>query len=216
MVDHLTPVAFWIAAEIIAVGWLLVAVRRDQRLMQWVAKPAASAVFVAFGLMRADFDSAFDLCMVAGLVLGMAGDVLLIDRRTFRLGLLTFLAGHAAYVVAFDRAQSWSSWSPIVLLPMVVTAVFVARWLWSFASSMRGAVLAYIVVISLMAWGGIALSFSGSLPVIAGIGATLFFLSDLAVARQRFVKAAFLNRAIGLPAYYAGQMLLALTIGLGV
>ncbi|MEN8163997.1 MAG: lysoplasmalogenase family protein [Acidobacteriota bacterium] len=46
------------------------------------------------------------------------------------------------------------------------------------------------------------------------MGATLFFLSDLAVARHRFVKEAFLNRAIGLPAYYAGQMLLALTIGI--
>ena len=211
--DHLTSVAFWIAAEIIAVGWLLVAIRRNQRMMQWLAKPAASTVFVAFGLMRADFGSAFDLYMVAGLVLGMAGDILLIEARTFRLGLLTFLAGHAAYIIAFDRAQSWSSWSLVVLLPMVVAAVFVARWLWPFASSMRGAVLAYIVVISVMAWGGIALSISGSLPVIAGIGATLFFLSDLAVARQRFVQTAFLNRAVGLPAYYAGQMLLALTIG---
>ncbi|RLE33354.1 MAG: hypothetical protein DRJ61_07425, partial [Acidobacteria bacterium] len=60
---------------------------------------------------------------------------------------------------------------------------------------------------------GIALSLSGALPISVGIGASLFFLSDLAVARHRFVKAAFLNRAIGLPAYYAGQMLLALAIG---
>jgi len=213
MLDHGFPVSIWIAAEIVAVAWLLVAIRRDQRLLQWVAKPIASAIFVAFGLLRADFGSAFDVWMVAGLALGMAGDVLLIESRTFRLGLLTFLAGHAAYIVAFDRAQPWSTWSLGVLAPLVIAAMAVARWLWPHASSMRGAVLAYILVISLMAWGGIALSLSGILPPTVAAGAILFFLSDLAVARHRFVQAAFLNRAIGLPTYYAGQMLLALTIG---
>ncbi len=206
-------VAIWITAEVAAVAWLLSAIGRDRRMMQWLAKPTASAIFVALGLMRADFGSAFDMWMVTGLILGMAGDVLLIEQKTFRWGLLTFLAGHAAYIVAFDRAQSWSSWSLLVLVPLVIAAVAVTRWLWPHASSMRGAVLAYIVVISLMAWGGIALSLSGALPISVGIGASLFFLSDLAVARHRFVKAAFLNRAIGLPAYYAGQMLLALAIG---
>ncbi len=207
------PVAIWIVAEVAAVAWLLNAVRNDQRTMQWLAKPTASAIFVALGLMMADFSSAFDLWMVTGLILGMAGDLLLIERQTFRWGLLTFLAGHAAFIIAFNRAQPWPTWSPLVLLPVIIAAAAVTRWLWPHASSMQGAVLAYIVVISLMAWGGIALSISGALPIAAGIGATLFFLSDLAVARHRFVKAAFLNRAIGLPAYYAAQMLLALTIG---
>ncbi|MEN8162680.1 MAG: lysoplasmalogenase, partial [Acidobacteriota bacterium] len=203
MLPLIDPVGVWITAEATAVVWLLTAIWRDQRLMQWLAKPSASALFVALGLMRADFSSAFDLWMVAGLVLGMAGDILLIERHTFRWGLLTFLAGHAAYIIAFDRAQSWSSWSLVVLAPLAVAAVLVTRWLWPYTSSMRSAVLAYIVVISLMAWGGIALSISDSLPITAGIGVTLFFLSDLAVARHRFVKEAFLNRAIGLPAYYA-------------
>jgi hypothetical protein len=37
--------------------------------------------------------------------------------------------------------------------------------------------------------------------------------SDITVARQRFVAAAFANRAVGLPMYYTAQVLLALTIG---
>jgi uncharacterized membrane protein YhhN len=40
-------------------------------------------------------------------------------------------------------------------------------------------------------------------------GAALFYLSDLAVARQRFVAPGFENKLIGLPLYYAGQLLLA-------
>jgi hypothetical protein len=41
----------------------------------------------------------------------------------------------------------------------------------------------------------------------------LFYLSDLAVARQRFVHASFVNRAFGLPLYYAAQILIGLTVG---
>jgi len=37
----------------------------------------------------------------------------------------------------------------------------------------------------------------------------LFYVSDLSVARDRFVARAFVNRARGLPAYYAAQVLMA-------
>jgi len=40
-------------------------------------------------------------------------------------------------------------------------------------------------------------------------GAVLFFASDLAVARDKFVAKGFVNRAWGLPVYYAGQLLIA-------
>jgi uncharacterized membrane protein YhhN len=45
-------------------------------------------------------------------------------------------------------------------------------------------------------------------------GATLFYLSDFTVARDRFVPGAgFANRAIGLALYYAAQFLLAFSVG---
>jgi hypothetical protein len=38
----------------------------------------------------------------------------------------------------------------------------------------------------------------------------LFWLSDLCVARERFVTQGFVNRAIGLPLYYGAVLVLAL------
>ncbi|MDD3992851.1 MAG: hypothetical protein PHV70_11955 [Desulfobacteraceae bacterium] len=38
-------------------------------------------------------------------------------------------------------------------------------------------------------------------------------MSDLFVARQRFVAPAFSNRLLGLPLYYIGQFLLAFSVG---
>jgi hypothetical protein len=64
-----------------------------------------------------------------------------------------------------------------------------------------------------MLWGGVSATTKGHLPWTAAVGAILFYLSDLAVARQRFVQQSFINRALGLPIYYLGQLLLAMTIG---
>jgi hypothetical protein len=64
-----------------------------------------------------------------------------------------------------------------------------------------------------MVWGGISAFTRGVLPWTAAAGAILFYVSDLAVARHRFIQRSFINRALGLPIYYLGQLLLALTIG---
>ena len=181
--------------------------------MHWIAKPAASAVFVVLGFVRADFRSSFDLLLIAGLTLGMAGDILLIDRKTFRAGLLTFLAGHGAYIAAFSTITRPVGWTLVPLAILLPAALLSIRWLRPHAGSMFGAVLAYIAVISVMAWGGVALALRHLLPSITGVAVVLFFLSDLAVARHRFVQPAFVNRLFGLPAYYAAQILLALTVG---
>jgi hypothetical protein len=45
-------------------------------------------------------------------------------------------------------------------------------------------------------------------------GAVSFYISDLFVARDRFLKTEFVNRLIGLPLYYGGQFLFAFSIGL--
>ena len=58
----------------------------------------------------------------------------------------------------------------------------------------------------------------GDLPWEARImvmaGAITFYLSDVFVARDRFVKNEFLNRALGLPTYYTAQFLLAFSTAL--
>jgi hypothetical protein len=40
----------------------------------------------------------------------------------------------------------------------------------------------------------------------------MFYLSDLAVARERFVSSTFWNRAWGVPLYFGAQLVLASTV----
>jgi hypothetical protein len=45
------------------------------------------------------------------------------------------------------------------------------------------------------------------------LGAISFYVSDVFVARDKFIKNEFLNRLVGLPLYYLGQFLLAFSPG---
>ena len=87
---------------------------------------------------------------------------------------------------------------------VLVAGAGAAAWLWRPAGSMRGPVLAYIAVIGAM----VALAAGTGEPRLLA-GAALFYLSDLCVARDRFVRPGLPNRLVGLPLYYGAQALLA-------
>ena len=99
------------------------------------------------------------------------------------------------------------------LIIVLVVLIGALTWLWPHLGRRRAPVAAYIVAITAMVWGGVSATVAGALPWMAAAGAVLFYLSDFAVARQRFVHPSFVNRVLGLPTYYAGQVFLALTIG---
>ncbi len=97
----------------------------------------------------------------------------------------------------------------VALVVVGAVAVPVLRWLWpSVKGPMRGPVAAYVVVIT----GMVALAAGTARRGGAGwllVGAVMFYISDLFVARQQFVKRELRNRALGLPLYYAAQLVLA-------
>jgi uncharacterized membrane protein YhhN len=79
-------------------------------------------------------------------------------------------------------------------------------------------VIFYIAVITSMviAAGSVLLDteLSRNARFMVFSGALLFYLSDIFVARNRFLGKAFINRLLGLPLYYTGQFLLAFSVGL--
>lgn len=209
----LAPFALVVGAALLV---LLVADRRQSQTGVWIAKPLASLGFVAAALsFGALSQGAYGVALLVALVLSLAGDVLLIPKGAkgpFLAGLTAFLLGHVAFAVAFVLRGVELRTALFALAPLAVVAALVSRWLYpKLRPSMRAPVLAYIVVISAMlslATGAVA----RGAPGILGTGALAFYLSDLAVARQRFVTPSFTNRLVGLPLYYGAQLLLAATL----
>ena len=198
----------------LAVAGLLVAERRRSQRGKWIAKPVASAAFVATALASGALDGAYGLLILAGLVLCWLGDVLLIPAgpvRVFRAGVFAFLAGHVAFGFAFLTQPLDLAW--LVGAAACLGSVLWAVWRWlrsSIQAAMRRPVVAYLVVIGAMSTLAVAVSGAGG-PATVAIGALAFTASDVSVARDRFVHDDFVNRAWGLPLYYCAQLLIALS-----
>ncbi len=198
----------------VAVAGLLVAERRGSRAGLWLTKPVASLAFIWGGIAAGALDSTYGQLLLLGLVLCLLGDLLLIplDRpAVFRAGVFAFLAGHVAYSAAFLTRPL----DPVGLAAgAVLLAVFVGavlRWLGpSVPTGMVGPVRVYMVVIGLMSALACGVTAAGG-PWAVALGALAFTASDVSVARDRFVQHSFVNRAWGLPLYYAAQLLIAST-----
>jgi uncharacterized membrane protein YhhN len=182
----------------------------DKRIPKMVASTAFIAVAIAVGAT----DTTFGKTMLVGLALSWFGDLFLTynGRTPFVAGLVAFLAGHIAYVVAFtNRGLGDSLHLPV--LALIVIPIPIARWLLpTVPKELKGPVIAYMVVITLMLAAAVqtdAAIADWRIPV----GALAFYLSDIGVARDRFAAPGYVNRLIGLPLYFGGQLLLAWAAG---
>lgn len=206
--------AWWTLVGLsLGVLWTLWGQWRDNRPATIIGKLLASACFVIFGALRWSPGDAVGAWILVGLGLCAVGDGLLLLEKGLDAGIVVFLTGHVAYIVALMHATPASRWSVTVLIPVVAVALVVAYRLWPYLGRRRKAVAAYITVISVMLWGAVAAAMQDAVPGWTAVGALAFYLSDLAVARNRFVRRAFVNRFVGLPLYYVGQILIALTVG---
>ncbi len=203
-----------LVVTVLALAALLAAEYRGERLGVWLAKPVASGGFVALALTRGAVGTGYGRAVLIALGLAWVGDVALIPEspRALKLGLGAFLLGHLGFVAGFALRGASLGWSALALAALCVPALAVGRWLLPrVPDTLRVPVAAYIAVISTMvafAVGTVALHSRG---LILG-GALAFYLSDLSVARDRFVAPGFGNKAWGLPLYYGAQVALAWTV----
>jgi uncharacterized membrane protein YhhN len=209
-VQHLGP--YILCA--VAVAGLLVAEHRRSRAGLWLAKPIASLAFIWAGLAAGALDSSYGQLVLLGLVLCLVGDVLLIPLErpaAFRAGVFAFLAAHVAYSAAFltRPLDPLGLAAGAVLLAVVVGAVL--RWIApALPAGMAWPVRVYMVVIGLMSALACGVTVAGG-PWAVAVGALAFTASDVSVARDRFVRHEFVNRAWGLPLYYGAQLAIATT-----
>ena len=204
----------FVAATLIAIGGLLAAEWRDSSAGRWLSKPLASSGFVATALQCGALANAYGRAVMVALSLCWLGDVLLIpkDTRALRAGISSFLAGHLAFVAAFAVRGVDLGASALAALLLVAPGVFVLRWLAPhLPAPMRPAVVAYVAVISVMLAAAIGTCVAA--PSFKIITAALgFAVSDLSVARDRFVRRSFVNPAWGLPLYYVAQLFFATSV----
>ena len=174
------------------------------RLFVLITKIAASTSFLllgALGLGPANYGK----LVVVALAFSWVGDVLLVSRTKTALigGIGAFLIAHLAYTAAFST-MPLNAWSFV--------AVLLILWLWPHLDEhYRVAVAVYTIAIVLM------VSFAAATlsPLIA-VAACMFAVSDISVARDRFIDHSVSNKIWGIPLYYLAQVLFAVSVWLPI
>lgn len=186
---------------------------KDRPGLRAAGKPFASLGFIVAAIGFGALESRYGNIILAGLILGAVGDVCLLGqaKQYFIAGLVSFLLGHVAYVIAFSSL-------PISIVPALVAAAVmatvmaaIARWVFPHAPDMRVPIGIYMLVIAAMCVVAIGAGAAGA-PWMIPVGAVMFTASDIAVVRDRFVAPGFVNRLWGLPLYYAAQLIIAWSI----
>ncbi|MCK5204711.1 MAG: lysoplasmalogenase [Desulfobacterales bacterium] len=199
---------------------LLYCEKKEALKAKLVVKTALSFLFIFTAVVQPHPIFPYYRFLLIGMILCLGGDVFLAlpAKKMFLYGLVSFLLGHVFYVAAFFYTAGINQWTGAGLAINAMASGGVFLWLRPHLGSMKFPVIFYILVITAMvlgAWSVVAageLTLSGRMLVF--IGALSFYFSDIFVARQRFLKAEFVNRLMGLPLYYGGQFLLAFSVGL--
>jgi uncharacterized membrane protein YhhN len=182
-------------------------------------KTVISLLFVMAALLQPRPVPAYFAWMLPGLIFCLGGDVFLAlpQKKMFFPGLVSFLVGHVFYVICFfytappTAAVLWGT------LPISMVSLWIFFRLKPHLGDMVIPVMVYIVVITIMICGAFSLLLEPGLAlwgrILAFCGALCFYMSDLFVARDRFVTKEPINRILGLPLYFGGQFILAFSIG---
>ncbi|MFE0653343.1 lysoplasmalogenase family protein [Streptomyces sp. NPDC059534] len=157
--------AFGLAAAL-DLGSLLAGAELGHQIAKPLLLPLLAAYAVTLGAPKP---------LTAALLLGWGGDVLLLSDAdwAFLAGMGSFAAGHVCYLVLFGRRRTSPALGALYAATLATTVVL----LWpDLPAGLRIPVAGYSLLLTAMAYR------ASSLGLLAGLGGSLFLLSDTLIA----------------------------------
>ena len=192
--------------------------------LHYIGKPLTTLLILWLALStQPAVDARYRRAVLAGLVLSLIGDVLLmLPGDHFVPGLVAFLLVHVCYIVAFAPGSSGKARAVGFLVVAVVAGGNLAGLLPRVDEALRIPVLAYVAVLATMAAFALARMWTPAvahmLPRsarLAAIGAVLFMVSDSLLAWDRFAGGVPARALMVLGTYYAAQWCIARSVRSG-
>jgi len=181
------PSSFLVLAAVFAVlDWIAVA--RGSSRLEYVAKPAATAMFLAAAAALDVAHGAAWVLVLAALVCCVAGDVfLMLPWDAFVPGLVSFAVAQVLFAAGFVAGGLGARGlvaGAAVAIP--IAALLARRYIGALRRSGHTVLVApvatYMVLIA-----GMAVAVAGSGAAVAVAGAASFMVSDSLIAESRFV-----------------------------
>ena len=207
----------WLVLALIAALAEAVAVQRNIKRLEFLAKPAVM-IFLWIWLYASTGLQGITFWFGIGILMSLLGDMALLSSsdRMFMLGLVAFLLTHVFYLIGFkDEVLNFTAWSTVLILFIYVNGVRLLRRIVSaMQANGKGAlsipVIVYGLVISLMLYAAMATMYDPawktSAALLVTVGAILFWISDLILAWNKFVSPLKRGRILNILTYHLGQI----------
>lgn len=204
-----------LSAGLTMLGYYL---RPPGRTLITICKPLTTILILLVCILPGTlFRDPYALAIGIGLLFSLMGDIWqMLSRRHFLKALVSFLITHICYALAFLGAKPapGSLWP---LAPVSLIGASILTYLWpGLSAGMKRAVSAYVaVIVGMVALAaGQALAKPSAATLLAAAGAFLFLASDAVLAVNRFRRPFRLAQAVILSSYFAGQLMISLSVGL--
>lgn len=181
-------------------------------LLVWLAASASTPV-----------SPRWQRAVLAGLVLSLVGDVcLMLPVDLFVPGLVAFLLAHLGYIVAFAPGSGWGARGIAFAVLAGVAGVNLAGLLPRIEPALKGAVIAYVVVLASMAAFALARAWTPTLMQahpggtrLAALGGVAFVASDSLLAWDKFGGGIPMPALLVLATYWFAQWCIARSVEAG-
>ena len=195
------------------------AVHRKQPRLEYIAKPAVMITLFLWLWTSVGLQGAL-LWFGLAILFSLVGDVFLLfpQDRFFLAGLIAFLCAHAAYIVGFNMPlPAISGWGLILAVIIGINGARVMRRILAplvaqRQTQLRIPIIIYGVVISIMLLSALLkltdLSWKPVAALLVGLGAFLFYLSDIILAWMKFVAPVQYGPTYNILSYHLGQIAL--------
>jgi uncharacterized membrane protein YhhN len=208
----------FIGAVAISAGFAIVAAAQGDRPGFTLFKPLTTLIILlgAAWLLRPGGQPYRGLVVLA-LALSLAGDLLLaLPTDRLLAGLAAFLLAHLTYVAAFSVGSPFAAPQLPWLAPWLLVGGGVTAYAWSGLGKRKLPVLCYVTAICAMGWRAAMRGEAAAVPrasfLLALLGACLFLASDAILAIRRFRRPFPAAHELELAAYWAAQLLIALSV----
>jgi alkenylglycerophosphocholine hydrolase len=195
------------------------AVQKRQARLEYIAKPLVMLALFFWLWTSTDVKGAA-LWFGVGVLFSLVGDVLLVMPREqiFLFGLIAFLLAHIGYIIGFNVPLPPSSAWGFLLAIMIAwgSSRIIRRIMTPLAAQgqlhLRIPILIYAVTISIMLLSALIkltdMSWNANAALLVGVGAFLFYISDLILAWNKFVSPIQNGAIYNITSYYLGQIML--------
>lgn len=207
----------WLFLALVFAALEALALRKGWDKLEYAAKPAVMVCLFVWLYLGTGFQG-LTIWFGLGLLFSLVGDVLLMIslERMFVPGLVSFLFAHISYIIGFqNELMTVSFWSVLLLAIIAVNAVRLVRRITS-AMRVKGQarlvapVLLYSTVITVMLYAAMTTlsnpAWKAGASLLVGLGAFLFYVSDIILAWNKFVAPIKNGRILNIAAYHLGQI----------